>query len=136
MDSVLIDTDCVATIVSSALEVYNKETSGYIMSRPNRIVKKIEGKRTRVVNLSYAYPFQTDKRTPTYVFHKNTSAATRVIDSLFAMGVELIGGFHSHIYPHDTAYISDNDVAYAIGEMKILEENGIHLNRWLELIIA
>jgi len=136
MEAVFIDPDCIATLISSTLEVYNKETSGYLMSRPNRSIKKIDRKQVKVVSLSYAYPFQTDKRSPTYVFHKNTSAAVRVVDSLKSMDIDLIGGYHSHIYPHDTAYISDNDVDYALGEMDMIKENGIVMDKWLELIIA
>jgi len=136
MEAVLIEPDCVAALVSSVLEVYNKETSGYLMSRPNMTVKRIDRKDVKLVSLSYAYPFQTDKRTPTYVFHKNRTASIRVVDSLYAMGVDLIGGFHSHIYPHDTALISDNDVDYTLREMLIANNNGIKMDKWLELILA
>jgi proteasome lid subunit RPN8/RPN11 len=136
MESVLIEPNCVATIVSSALEVYNKETNGYILSRPKRIIKKIHGRKTRVMNLSVAYPFQTDERRPTEVFHKNTSAAVRVIDSLNSMGVRLIGGFHSHVYPHNKTSLSDEDVEHILDEMNVINGNGVCLRQWLELVVA
>lgn len=136
MESVLIEPNCLATIVSSTLEVYNRETNGFLLSRPKRITKKINGRKDRIVNLSVAFPFQTDERKPTEVWHANESAANRVIDSLNSMGVKLIGGYHSHVYPNDIPMISDGDLEHIKEEMDRINNNGVSISRWLELIVA
>jgi len=136
MDSILIEPNCLATIVSSALEVYNRETNGYLLSRKKRAIKNIHGRKHRLLNLNVAYPFQTSDRKPTEVDHGNLSATHRVIDSLNSMGVKLIGGYHSHPYPNHDVIISDDDVKAALEEIERVNCNGVTLKRWLELIIS
>jgi len=136
MESVILESNCLATIISSTLEVYNRETNGFLLSRPKKAKKRIYGKKTKIVNLSVAFPFQTDKRAPTWVWHGNAAATNRVIDSLNSMGVKLIGGYHSHVYPNDVPLISDNDIEHIKDEMERINNNGIRINRWLELIVA
>jgi hypothetical protein len=132
---VLIDSGAFKHMVLSAIEVYNKETNGYIMGRMT--TRKLNGRRKKVMLVKHSYVFQTDKRKPSEVMHGNVSALKRVMGSLRPMGIRVIGGFHSHSHPFDTTQMSKGDVEFISEEIDLLGKSGIRkIQRWLEIIVS
>ena len=132
---VMIDSGSFKHMVLSAIEVYNKETNGYIMGRMT--TRRLNGRRGRVLLVKHSYVFQTDKRKPSEVMHGNIAALKRVVGSLHPMGIKVVGGFHSHSHPFDTTRISKGDVEFIGGEIEMLHRSGFRkINKWLEIIIS
>ena len=138
MHDIFLDSKSLKTLVVSAIEVYNRETNGFISGKVS--VKKIRGKEKPVLSLQTVYPLQTAERKPSHVVNGNDLAHRRAVSSLSAMGIPLVGGFHSHTdYSQDFSpypELSANDVDFIGDEMKQLNLNGHNTHKWLELIMS
>lgn len=129
MRSVFLESHVFRTLVTSAIEVYNRETNGVLIGRPS--VRKVDGCRESMMVITDAYPLQTERRKPTEVFHGNEAAFRRAIRSLKTMKVDIVGGYHSHTWPYGEKAPSKGDIEH-IGT----EIGYIHSKKWLELIIS
>lgn len=140
MHDVFINPKSLKTLVLSAVEVYNRETNGFIAGKP--VLKKIRGKEKAVISLQTVYPLQTAERKPSQVVHGNDLAHRRAIASLSAMKIPIIGGFHSHTDYHPTQdappELSKGDLDHIHDEMKNLKtlRKGREMRRWLEIILS
>lgn len=106
-------------LIPSAIEIYNRETSGYLIGSNG-------GDRLKVVS---AYQIQTDRKKPTSVEHGNYSAVDRVEGFIRTVNLNLIGGFHSH--PMGPNKLSKSDIKF------ITEKAEKHsMGKWLELVLA
>ena len=122
-------------MMASAIEVYNRETNGFLIGIDSR--KRVSGRIRDVVSVYIASPFQEDERKPTSVEHGNKEAYNRLIDMLSVLKKNLIRGYHSHPFPDNTNNLSKGDI-------KFIKEEVEHLNRyekfdimeWLEIIIS
>ncbi len=81
-------------LVSSAVEVYPRETMGLLWGVKE--YKKLSRKRKRVLSVKAVYPIQTARRTLTSVDWGNKSAKIRLLNTLRSIRVGIIGEFHSH----------------------------------------
>ncbi len=126
------------TLAASAIEVYNRETNGFIAGRP--ILKKVRGKKKPVISINTVYPLQTSDRKPSQVVNGNDLAHKRAVSSLSAMNIPLIGGFHSHTdYSQDFdpyPELSHHDVDFIEEEMKQINSQGHSIHKWLEVLMT
>jgi proteasome lid subunit RPN8/RPN11 len=129
MRNVFLKSHVFRMLVTSAIEVYNRETNGVLIGRPS--VRKIDGDREPLMIITDAYPLQTERRKPSEVFHGNEAAFKRAISSLKTLKVDIVGGYHSHTWPYGVKGPSEGDVEHIGTEMGY-----IHSKRWLELIIS
>lgn len=127
---VLVDPACFLALVNSAVEVYNRETTGLLVGTER--IRMLQGKRQRVVALEAAYPFQTAARSVTWVEPGNHSAAHRARSAVDSLGFRILGEFHSHT--NNEHGLSRADVEYA--REALLRLNGSAPKRWLELVLA
>ncbi len=140
MHDIFINPKSLKALVLSAVEVYNRETNGFIAGRT--VVKKIKGKEKPVISLQTVYPLQTADRKPSQVIHGNDLAHRRAVTSLAAMKVPILGGFHSHTDYHPTQdappELSQGDIDHIHEEMRSLKSlrGGKELNKWLEIILS
>ncbi|HDD72460.1 MAG TPA: hypothetical protein ENG00_00035 [Candidatus Aenigmarchaeota archaeon] len=133
---VFIDSQCLRSLVTSALEVYNRETNGALIGKLS--VRKIRGKRRRVMSIKDIYVYQTDIRKPSEVYHGNISAYKRVLNSLRSMKMNIVGGYHSHAFPYNCSRLSADDILFAEEEMEAINKSRYHANlsRWLEILLS
>ncbi len=138
MKDIFIDPEQLKTLLVSAVEVYKKETNGFLAGKP--VLKKIKGKEKPVVSLETVYPLQTAERKPSQVIHGSDLAHKRTLSSLTALKMPIIGGFHSHtdylpdveVYPE----LSEGDLEHIHDEMKRMKKFGYNLDPWLELLLT
>jgi len=133
---VFIERRSFRTLITSAIEVYNRETNGALMGRS--AVREIHGKRTGVVSIKEAYPFQTEKRTPSEVVHGNKAAFKRVLRAVESLKTEIIGGYHSHPYPYGFVGLSEGDVVSVKEDIEAMEKVGQERVKkgWIELLLS
>ena len=103
------------TIVSSSVEVFRKETIGYLVG--------FKGERKYMVE--YAIPFQTAESSATHAtINEDRVARVNEILSLLSEGLEYIGDFHSHtVYGNSpgTVIPSDADLLSTVpGELNLI----------------
>lgn len=124
---VMIDPPCFLNLVESAVEVYNRETTGMLIGAPR--TRTINGRKERVMALDVAFPIQTAARRVFSVEPGNERALQRARSAIDSLGLRLVGEYHSHTNNHIA--LSGDDLVYA-GEA--LDENGARA--WLELILG
>ncbi len=138
MYDICINPKTLKTLATSAIEVYKRETNGFIAGRPT--LMKIRGKEKPVISLHTVYPLQTADRKPSQVVNGNDLAHRRALSSLSAMNFPLLGGFHSHTdYNPDFSpfpELSHNDVEFIEDEMKQINSHGGNIHRWLEVLMT
>ena len=138
MPNIFIDPKNLKTLATSAIEVYNRETNGFIAGKP--VLMKIKGRERPVISLNTVYPLQTSDRKPSQVVNGNDLAHNRALSSLSAMNIPLIGGFHSHTdYSQDFdpyPELSHHDVDFIADEMKQINSHGGNIHRWLEVLMT
>jgi proteasome lid subunit RPN8/RPN11 len=133
---IILQPGCFLGVVASAIEAYNRETNGFLMGNP-----KTRGRARRVSVLEAAYPIQTETRMPSWVSHGNLSAFDRARSTVnqLDVGLELVGGYHSHPGPGGTPSLSNLDLAYIQDEVHGMNRGRASAHRghsWLELIVA
>jgi proteasome lid subunit RPN8/RPN11 len=134
MSYVIIDPECFFSMVFSSIEVYNRETTGFILGKKRR--RSIHRKMETVVACEIAYPLQTASRKPTSVTKGNIRAFERIRALVPSLNLSLIGEYHS--YPYMGATLSKDDIDYIKERMEQIYETGENLikNHWLELVIS
>lgn len=133
---VFIERRSFRALVTSAIEVYNRETNGALFGR--NATREIEGKETEVVSVKEVYPFQTEKRTPSEVIHGNISAFNRMLRAFESLGTEIIGGYHSHPYPYGFVGLSKGDITSVKEDIEAMTKIGQTRVKkgWLELLLS
>lgn len=127
---VMVDSSCFLALVHSAVEVYNRETSGLLVGAERH--RRIRGRTRRVLVLEGAYPYQTAARSVTWVSAGNSSAVQRARSAVDALGFRIVGEYHSHT--NNEHGLSHADVEYAASALR--RRNGSAPRRWLELILG
>jgi proteasome lid subunit RPN8/RPN11 len=135
---VILQPGCFLGIIASAVEAYNRETNGFIMGTRR---SRRDGNGGSVAVLESAYPIQTEMRMPSWVSHGNLSAFDRAKFTVrhLKVGLDLLGGYHSHTGSLGMASLSDMDLAYIkdeIHEMTRRGGNGHRETNWLEVVVA
>lgn len=125
-----VDRACFLGLVNSAVEVYNRETTGLLVGAER--VRTLRGRRRRVVVLETAFPLQTASRSVTWVEPGNHRAAHRARSAVDSLGFRTVGEYHSHT--NNEHGLSSADVEYA--REALARRNGHAPPRWLELILA
>lgn len=127
---ITITKPCFFTIAASCVEVYNKETTGFLLGSTGRR----EGHRWAM--LEAAYPLQTARRKPTEVGPGNLRAYRRAKSAIYSLDYRLIGEYHSH--PEGAAHLSRGDLEYAHARDHLLRSQGLlgGRRRSLELVVA
>ncbi len=131
---VYIEPECLTTLITSAIEVYNRETNGFLLGRIAE--RRIRKRNLKVLVLEAASPFQLEERKPTSVSHANKKAVDRLVRSLNTMKRGLVGGYHSHPFPHDLAVLSRDDIEFIGMEIEHLKKYGFPVPQWLEVVMA
>ncbi|MEK6851922.1 MAG: hypothetical protein AABY30_05230 [Candidatus Thermoplasmatota archaeon] len=135
MKDTVVDPSCFLGLCAASIEAYNRETNGFLMG--GRGVRRVRRPR-RVAVLKAAYPIQTEERRPSSVGHGNLKAfdrARRTVRNLY-VGLDLVGGFHSHTGSDGAAALSPLDVEYIEDELNHLVRQGEARKEWLELVVA
>jgi len=123
-------------MITSAIEVYNRETNGALLGR--KAVRRIKGRKTEVISVKDVYPFQTEKRTPSEVIHGNKSAFRRILRAMESLETEIIGGYHSHPYPYGFVGLSEGDVVSVKEDIEAMSKIGQERvrNGWIEILLS
>ncbi len=135
MKDIVVDPGCFLGLCAAAIEAYNRETNGFLLG--GRGMRRVR-KRRRVAVLKAAYPIQTEERRPSSVAHGNLKAfdrARRTVNNLY-VGLDLIGGFHSHTGTDGAPALSRLDMEYIEDELNHLARQGERRADWLELVVA
>lgn len=124
------------TLITSAIEVYNRETNGALLGR--NAVREINGRKTKVVSVKEIYPFQTEKRTPSEAIHGNVSAFKRVLRAFESLKTEIIGGYHSHPHPYGFIGLSKGDVVSVKEDIEAMIKIGQERVKkgWVEILLS
>jgi proteasome lid subunit RPN8/RPN11 len=131
---VIIEMPCFFTIAASCMEVFNRETSGFLLGKER--YRRLQKNLTKAMVLEVACPLQTAHRKPSEVEPGNIRAHERVKKALKSMEYEIIGEYHSH--PNYIAKPSKYDIEYAEDRETRLKLRGAQLRGGepLELIVA
>jgi len=135
MEDTIVDPGCFLGLSAAAIEAYNRETNGFLLG--GRTVRRVRRPR-RVAVLRAAYPIQTEERRPSSVAHGNLKAferARRTVSNLY-VGMDLVGGFHSHTGADGAPALSRLDLEYIEDELNHLIRQGEGREEWLELVVA
>lgn len=131
----MLEPSCFLGVCASAIEAYNRETNGFLLGGTG--VRRLR-RRRRVAVLKAAYPIQTEERRPSSVAHGNLKAfdrARRTMSNMY-VGLDLLGGFHSHTGSDGAPALSRLDVDYIEDELSHLARRGDARAEWLELVVA
>src|SRR3972149_4258246 len=129
MRDIVVDPGCFLGLCASAIEAYDRETNGFLLGGERR-----RGRRRRpVAVLKAAYPIQTEERKRNSVAHGNLKAfdrARRTVHHLW-VGLDHLGGYHSHTGTDGAAELSSTDIEYIEGELNHLARQGEKRPDWL-----
>ena len=123
MKDIVVDPGGFLGLCAAAIEAYNRETNGFVLG--GRAVRRGH-RRRRVAVLKAAYPIQTEERKRNYVAHGNMKAfdrARRTVNHLY-VGLDVLGGFHSHPGRDGAPSLSRLDVEYIEDELNHLHRQG------------
>lgn len=136
MKDVWIRDSRMRSLLTSAIEVFNRETDGVFTAK--FALREKYGKKKTFIYVENVYPFQTSERKPSEVTHGNMAAFMRVMESLTSFDIGFLGGYHSHPEPYRLARLSKSDVKFIRDELKFLRksENFKTQNDWLELLLC
>jgi len=134
MKYVMIDPECFFSMIFSSIEVYNRETTGFLMGNVRRRI--IHGEMENIVACEMAFPLQTATRKPTSVTKGNLRAFERTRALIPSLGLFLVGEYHSH--PNTDACLTKEDIDYIKDMMEQIYKRGENLIKkyWLELVIS
>lgn len=124
------------TLITSAIEVYNRETSGVLLGK--NTAKEIKYERKKVLAVKEVYPFQTEKRKPSEVIHGNVEAFKRVLRTINSFEAEIVGGYHSHPHPYIPIRLSSADVDSIKDDIEAMVKVGHErvASGWLEILLS
>jgi proteasome lid subunit RPN8/RPN11 len=133
MQPVIIEKPCFFTIAASCMEVYNRETTGFLLGKDR--YRKINKRQTKVAVLEAAYPLQTARRKPTEVEPGNRRAYKRAEAAIKSMEYDIKGEYHSHI--GGDATLSKDDIEYVEERDKWLKSHDLWSEniKLLELVV-
>jgi proteasome lid subunit RPN8/RPN11 len=134
LNYVMIDPECFYCLVLSSIEVYNKETTGFLMGNYRK--RTIKKKKRTIVACEVAYSLQTAYRNPTSVTKGNERAFERVRATIPSMNLYLLGEYHSH--PYTEASLTKEDMDYIQDRLEQIygKKENLIKNYWLELVIS
>lgn len=135
MRDIVVEPSCFLGLCAASIEAYNRETNGFLLG--GKAVRRVR-RPHRVTVLKAAYPIQTEQRRPSSVAHGNLKAfdrARRTVTNLY-VGLDLMGGFHSHTGTDGAPALSPHDVEYIEDELNHLAREGDARRHWLELVVA
>jgi len=124
------------SLLTSAIEVYNRETDGIFSGK--YVLREIRGKKRQVLYVENAYPLQTAERKPSQVSHGNILAFKRVMNSLITAKIDFLGGYHSHPHPYKGVRLSLSDVDYVKDQLDFIRKSR-HLKTqtsWVEILMC
>ncbi len=123
-------------LVTSAIEVYNRETNGVLLGR--RTFKEIKGEKKKVISIKNVYPFQMERRTPSEVTHGNIAAFKRVLRTIDSFDAEIVGGYHSHTPPYDVVRLSRGDIKSIKEDIEAMLKIGHRrlAKGWVEILLS
>lgn len=135
MRDIVVDPGCFLGLCTAAIEAYNRETNGFVLG--GMVVRRAR-RRRRVAVLKAAYPIQTEERRPNSVGHGNLQAFDRARSTMnnLYVGLDLMGGFHSHTGTDGAPALSRSDLDYIEDEVNHLARRGDLRGEWLELVLA
>jgi len=124
------------SLLTSAIEVYNRETDGLFSGK--FVLREIRGRRKKVLYVENAYPLQTAERKPSQVSHGNLAAFRRVMHSLTTARIGFMGGYHSHPFPYRGIALSLSDVGFIKEELDFIRKSRHFKTQdiWLELLLC
>jgi len=124
------------SLLTSAIEVYNRETDGIFTAK--FVLREIRGNRRQVLYVENAYPFQTSERKPSQVSRGNMAAFKRVMHSLVIADTEFIGGYHSHPFPYKGVRLSLSDADFVRDELDFIRKSSDFKtqSKWLEMLLC
>jgi len=130
VEYIVMELECLGSVITSAIEVYPKETKGFLLDNYTEL---IGSGNVGIIDIGGAYPSQTDRRRRDSLTEDGT-ASSRVVKSLNISG-NVIGKYHSHPYSGreklNVPFINDSDIDYALEGMKEWD-----MERWLEVILS
>ena len=135
MEDVVVEPGCFLGLCAAAIEAYDRETNGFVLGGKGT---RRRPRRRPVAVLKAAYPIQTEDRKRTSVAHGNLKAfdrARHTINNLY-VGLDLLGGFHSHTGTDGAPSLSKLDLEYIVDELNHLARQGDARPSWLELVLA
>lgn len=126
MKDVYFEFGCFASVLSSVIESYPRETGGFIGGEDTgkKIALRMSPPLLSAVRKKDSVEFRDEKR---------YEDAKKIID---ALGLSIIGGFHSH--PNYPPLISEIDLYHGSLEnlAKLYDPDSPLLERWLELVVG
>src|SRR2546428_4185225 len=137
MDDIVIERSCFVGLVASAVEAYNRETTGFLVG--NRRTRLVRQRPRRATVLGAAYRLQTEDGKPNWVSHGNEKAFKRARGAMenLDVGYAALGGFHSHTGDDGAASLSSTDLDYVADELRRLSRDRPEEHvQWLEVVMA
>lgn len=128
---VILEPYAFSSVLVSAIEVYSRESLGFLIGHRDR--QFVGGRMTDCLSVRACYPMQSAARGRTMVGFGNLAARKRAVDTVRAVGFELVGGFHSH--PNCSPRLSKEDIDTIREELEE-EYCKIGLKEWLEIVVA
>lgn len=126
MKDVYFEFGCFASVLSSVIESYPRETGGFIGGEDTgkKISLRMSPPLLSAIRKKDSVEFRDSKR---------YEEAKKIID---ALGLNVIGGFHSH--PNYPPIISDEDLLHGSMEnmVALYDPDTPLLERWLELVVS
>jgi len=133
---IFIENHSFKELITSAIEVYNRETNGVLLGR--RTFKEIKGDKKKVVSIKNVYPFQMERRTPSQVTHGNIEAFKRVLRTIDSFDAEIVGGYHSHTPPYYVVRLSRGDIKSIKEDIEAMLKIGYTkmARGWIEILMS
>lgn len=126
MKDVFLDYGCFASIMSSVIESFPKETYGFVGGEETQ----------KRFYLKMSPPLQSAHVTNKSVEFRDKKRYEQAKNVIDAFGLTIVGGFHSH--PEGIPYPSDDDILSAGIEnlIKKLDPDSPLTDKWLEIVIG
>jgi proteasome lid subunit RPN8/RPN11 len=136
MRDIFIESHAFKELITSAIEVYNRETNGVLLG--HKTFKAIKGEKKNVVSIKNVYPFQMERRTPSEVTHGNIAAFKRVLRTIDSFEAEIVGGYHSHTPPYDVVRLSHGDIKSIKEDIEAMLKIGHRrvAKGWIEILMS
>jgi proteasome lid subunit RPN8/RPN11 len=133
---IFIERHCFKELITSAIEVYNRETNGVLLGR--NTFKEIKGEKNSVISIKNVYPLQMERRTPSEVTHGNIAAFKRVLRTIDSFRSEIVGGYHSHTPPYDIVRLSHGDIKSIKEDIEAMLKIGHRrvAKGWIEVLLS